>query len=139
MITLTSIAEELMLYAEAKKLGRRGIELFAHDWPENASTGCNHSVMFIESSAGTLNRLLSGDVSSQHEFMSVFVRSKTEKDSRERIAPIVDLLEGVRRQIIGVSFYHSVLSVVPVHFVGTDKNGLCICEVPFVIHRSKNS
>lgn len=135
-INLVSVSEELMAFVESQGAGRQGIDLFAHDWPDDDKLDKVPCVMFVESTKGGVNRVMSGGVTSQNEYLSILGRAVSERKSRELLFPVIEVLEKVLKMEIGTSFYHSVLAACPIHFVGTDKNDLYVSEIPFVIMRS---
>lgn len=133
--SLPSIAVDLLTYCESKGLGKKGGDLFAHDFPNFKDTEQKHCVAFIETSPGTFANTLEGDITCQREFLSVFCKHKSEKDAREGLFPYLKELRKVVRVNIGKVHYMKVQALTPIHFVGKDKNDRFTCEVAFSVLR----
>lgn len=134
-LNMPSIAEDIARYCESKDIGELGLSLFAHDWPDNDNTHNSETILVVETTTGQLARLLSGQVSCTKEYFSLFAKGKSEKVSRELLYPYCSALESMQRVQIGKVWYMSVLALTPIHFVGTDKNDMCISEVIFSVLR----
>jgi len=132
-----SISEDLAKYCETQGIGHLGVLLFAHRFPndENDKPTPN-SIVFMDTTIGENHRVLSGQTTCQSEFACVYARTSTEKEGRDILGSIKTLLEeSIKRVILGNSFYMSVLSANPIHFVGTDKNKKVLSELRLTIMR----
>ena len=132
---MDSAAVEVMRFCEARGVGKVGIDLFAHDFPNDERTKNVACVVFIDSSQGRVNRLLSGAITSQREYVTITSRAASEQKSRELLFPIVREVEKMVRTAFGTSYYMTVMSLCPIHYKGKDKNDKEMSEVDFLILR----
>jgi len=135
VLNSNSIAEDLMRYVETQGVGKQGKDVFAHDWPDFEKTKLSQCIMYIETSLGTPNRLLSGEVSCQKEYLSLFAKARSEKAARSLLFPHIEKLDSLHNVDIGDTTYMSVHAVVPIHYVGTDKNDMYVVEIAFAVLR----
>ena len=134
-IDMPAVSQHLMEYCESKGLGRVGVDLFAHDWPDEEKSKSPKTVLFIDTSPGMMHGLLQGAVTCQTEYIVVQSRAKNEKESRAMLVPFANALHDVKKQIIGNVYYMNVQAVIPIHYVGTDKNNRYIQELIFQVMR----
>lgn len=132
---MNSCAKELMRYCEEKGLGKVGVDFFAHDFPNDTDTKSPNCVVFIDSSQGRVNRLLSGKITSQREYGTITSRAATVDASRMLLHPIVREVNKLVKMNYGTSYYMTVMSLCPVHYKGKDKNDKEMSEVDFLILR----
>jgi hypothetical protein len=135
IIDMPAVSAQLMSYCESLGLGRVGVDLHAHDWPDEEKTKSPKTVLFIDTSPGILHGLIQGAVTCHTEYIAVQSRAKNEDESRKMLVPFANALHDVKKQIIGKVYYMNVQAVIPIHFVGTDKNNRYVQELIFKVMR----
>lgn len=136
-IDMRSVSSQLMEYCEQKGLGKIGQDFFANDWPDEEKTKSPISVLFVDTVPGVLHGTLKGDITCQSEFFVLQSRAKNEEESRKALVPIAEELHRLKKVLIEGLYYMNTQMLIPIHYVGTDKNNKAVSEVMFSVMRRK--
>lgn len=132
-LTKKSPAEMLMEYCSKKNVGVIGKLLHAH---RLSSESEGEAILFMDEPRGNLDRLLSGVVSSQVEFVNIQARATKHDRSRELVEKVVKELDNLQNYLASDgTTYMNVLAETPVFLVGLSRNDSPIHMVRFRVRR----